>query len=337
MKIIFSIILITFINISCVTSAAGAMDDMNEFDNFISSLKHSAEEYSRQDFSKAHESLNRTAECLNRLPRNSQNTLMKQDFQKMIAEQSFSRVHGEGKTNLEIICEEIKFGFKGALYQHLVDALELHEKRIPYYSKKTGGLSDPVFKKLSAIQRANLPVARYIDMKALPFQKEGIPIISGDILPMNCKPMETPSLYHGTISKEDAESYRKKMIVFQRKCASDLNKHEYLKIAEKAYNMLQETREFEKSRKVHFAMTIHMLQSLGYSSMRSAKYYEMSNGRTSDVSRMYLSIQVIPLQEAISTDINSHPSHAKGAGIMINDVPEIPFESEWESRMISMN
>lgn len=72
-------------------------------------------------------------------------------------------------------------------------------------------------------------------------------------------------------------------------------------------------------------MTVHMLDSVGYTSLHAAKYQAASHGKTDNLARQFLTIQILPLQECLPTDEKAQKIHKPGAGVIVNDVPDIPY------------
>lgn len=262
----------------------------------------------------------------------SPHALIKQDFQSILVKDTFNRIHGAPSDQLRGLYFGLECGTKGGLYEHLDEAIRSHESRMPYYSKQSGGASDPLFRKIATLQRLNLPVAWYIDLQARRFQKAGIPIITGDLFSMSTIfPKDRPPRYTGIMSDETLKAVRIKVREYQKKAFRYVSKSEFYKVAEATHELVVSLRQLEKQHNAHLAMMVHMLDSVGYTALHAAGYQQKTSGATDNLARQFLTIQIFPLQECLPTDHKAQALHAKGIGVIVNDVPDIHFLKEWET------
>jgi hypothetical protein len=260
------------------------------------------------------------------------NAALKQDFSTLFLKGTFSRLHGATGAFTQDLYLGLEKAAQGGLYEHLREAILSHEQRKPYYSAMTQGKSDPILRKIGLLQRLNLPVSWYIDLRARKFQKAGIPIITGDLVSMSgILPRETPPRHRKIMSTAAAEEVRVLLRDFQKKAFHLIPKKAFHELAGAAYNLVQQVRQIETRDDVHLAMTLHLLESVGIAALHSVAYLKQSQGATAGISQLYLSIQIFPLQECVKTDQKAQALHAIGVGVIVNDVPPIPFVTEWES------
>lgn len=302
-----------------------------EFKQFVELLKK-AEKASRNGQNDLeNSSLREAGNALKQLPKNTANGLLRIEFQKVLGENSFNRVHKSKSKRLSHLYHGLSSCAKGGLYEHLYEAIISHEKRMPYYASVTGGQSDPIFKKIAFMQRMNLPVAWYIDLQARKFQKNGIPIIVGDLKSMaTIPPKEQKPKYHGVLDNQIFNEIRIHLREYQKKALKFVKADNFAGVAAETLKMVNYVRYMEKQHKAHLAMTVHMLDSVGYTALHADKYQKQSQGETDNLARQFLKIQILPLQECLPADKKAQNIHKLGAGVIVNDVPDIPFLQEWQ-------
>jgi hypothetical protein len=303
----------------------------SEFKQFVTALKKAESASKNGDKNLENIHLQEAKSALEKLPRNTANGVLRIEFQKALTENTFSRIHGGKSSQLSDLYQGLAICAKGGLYEHLYEAITSHESRMPYYASVTDGKSDPIFKKIAFMQRMNLPIAWYIDVQARKFQKNGIPIIIGDLKSMSTIPSkETKPKYHGTFNSQILGDIRTHLRDYQKKALKFVKDAKFAEVAAETLKMVNYVRHMEKQHQAHMAMTVHMLDSVGYTALHAAKYQADSQGKTDNLSRQFLTIQILPLQECLPTDKNAQALHGLGAGVIVNDVPDIPFLQEWQ-------
>ncbi|MEW6712771.1 MAG: hypothetical protein AB1403_23340, partial [Candidatus Riflebacteria bacterium] len=180
--------------------------EMQGFKHFVAALQDAEAAHRSGDTQAEQQHLKMAAKMLEGLPTNTSNALIEQDFKGILIEDAFGRVHKNPSWRLQHIYHGLFDCTKGGLYEHLAEAIASHESRMPYYSEKTGGKSDAIFKKIAGLQGLNLPIAWYIDAQARRFQKDGIPIIIGDLKSMaTIFPKDKPPVFKGCMSPATIE------------------------------------------------------------------------------------------------------------------------------------
>lgn len=72
----------------------------------------------------------------------------------------------------------------GAFEHHLREAIALNRDRAPRYAELTAGRSRRVSRALIASELVLLPVARWFDRRAAPYEQAGVPLMSSLFVPM---------------------------------------------------------------------------------------------------------------------------------------------------------
>jgi len=142
---------------------------------------------------------------------------------------------------------------------------------------------------------------------------------------------ERPPCYNGIMSDETLKAARIKVRDYQKTAFRHVSKNEFYKVAEATHELVIYLRQLEKQHNAHLAMLVHMLDSVGYTALHAAGYQQNTSGATDNLARQFLTIQIFPLQECLPTDHKAQALHARGIGVIVNDVPDIHFLKEWDA------
>jgi len=177
-----------------------------------------------------------------------------------------------------------------------------------------------------------LPLAYYLDRQALPFNRQGLTIIVDDFVSMaDIKPANTPPVFTGRATKSERAHLLSQLKSFQRLARREIAAHDYAKIAELTAKQLHDVAAFERQCSAHFAMTIHLLESLGFAALHAVTYLKESP-QCATLCRRLVGIQIYLVNSGMLFDRLAQNCHVRGAGIIVNDVPHIPFLSEYASK-----
>ena len=95
---------------------------------------------------------------------------------------------------------------------------------------------------------------------------------------------------------------------------------------------LRELEELEEEMGAHFAMVKHVLESAGLAALNGEKWAKMSDGATRKLSKRLVDVQLQWMGLFLSYDGLAQEMHHRGCGILLNDIPAIPFLERWEER-----
>ncbi|MCU0663832.1 MAG: hypothetical protein MUC50_16075 [Myxococcota bacterium] len=234
---------------------------------------------------------------------------------------------GDGTKGATDTATASDYGFEA----HLLEAIAINEERKILYSERTGGQSELLSDLLIGSENALLPLARELDAAAEPFQEAGIPIISADFVPMSeIAPSDTPPKHRGELTasiKNEAAALIAPL--------AKLNPADFEAVCAAAEQALSSLEELEELHDVHLAMTRHLLESAAYAALHAIEYERLSDGATKELSRRLVAEQLIaPSRDALGpmADQMANSAHQLGVGIIVNDVPAIPFLAEYKSR-----
>jgi hypothetical protein len=194
----------------------------------------------------------------------------------------------------------------------------------------TSGKSLNVSRRMIFLEQTALPVVKLIDLWAVKFNNEGIPIIKNDLVSsLDVNPAETAPIYRKKIPKAISDKLLKDIIYYCKKTLKNIWKNDFLEIANQSVILLKRIKSLEKKHCSHLAMSAHFVESIGIGALHSIIYSEISNNRTNKLSRVFLAVQILTLPGCLKTDIEAQKLHSIGCGIVVNDVPHIPLLKEW--------
>ena len=160
---------------------------------------------------------------------------------------------------------------------HLKDAIEVNSERKELYARMSSNRSLWVSWSLILLEKTAILIAWLIDRKASKFQKIGIPIIANDFVQMQPLPLhDTAPLYCRQADKQtlrqiarELKNYRKSMKVY-------VDNGDFIAAAKISYDFLQHIRQVEEEHQCHFAMTRHLIESIGFAVLHAPQYAKVS-------------------------------------------------------------
>ena len=219
--------------------------------------------------------------------------------------------------------------------QHLKDAISIYQERTLQYGAITGNRSKGIFNHLIIAEKMLLPVARFYDFRAIPFIDKGIPIILNDFVSMEGnKGFEYPFSPSSPITSTMEESAQATIDELL-----SVEKSNLMSIALASFIALNEIKQLEETNNDHFSMTKHLLESLGFGSLHAIYYQCQSNGETHRLASDFAKSQLLAVRigGSIGLDRKANIYHQEGIGILVNDLPEIPFIEEYQAFQLENN
>ncbi|MNR88742.1 hypothetical protein D3C72_196920 [compost metagenome] len=217
--------------------------------------------------------------------------------------------------------------------QHLKDAIALNRSRRDVYDRLSGGGTRSLSNQLIMLENLTLPAAYALDLWAKRFQKQGIPVMQEDFVSMqDVRSPFAPPRWRGVASDQDAAEVEGWLKTYRETIRQAVGKNDFAAIAEASHGLLERLEATEQAKQTHWAMTKHLIESLGLAAMNAIDHAARSDGETLTLSRTFLRFQSLGLMGSVSVDRKAQTFHQKGIGILVNDVPLIPFAERWEAR-----
>jgi len=115
----------------------------------------------------------------------------------------------------------------------------------------------------------------------------------------------------------------------------DLNqadKHNAVEIVEAVNTALLEIDLYEKEEAIYLPMSKHLIESLGFGALHSLYYRCDSKEETYQLGQDLMVLQAIAVKigNSLSYDKQANEFHQQQIGILVNDLPHIPFLKEYD-------
>ncbi len=218
------------------------------------------------------------------------------------------------------------------LTEHLHEAITVNRRRRPYYARKTGNASWGLSTRMIVAETLLLPGAWVVDTWAERYHRQGVGITRDDVVSMEAiLPKETPPRYRGQASEAQKREVRSALRAFRSTVLLSEDRANFFALCGHASALLNTIEQWENVYRAHWAMTKHLIESVGYTALHGMSYDEQTGGDTRRLTRWLLAGHALLLPAAASLDIRAQAAHRRGAGILVNDVPPIPFQQEWLS------
>lgn len=220
----------------------------------------------------------------------------------------------------------------GGFVRHLREAIAINEQRRPRYEARTGGASRALSRRLVLYERVTLPWAWWIDQRAKKWNRRGVMIVAGDFVSMQgIRPDSAPPSRTGQATDAQLESLERRVKAFRSAAGEALDAGRFDEAARLAHGLLRELDASEAAWSCHFAMTRHVVEQVGYAALNALTWRAMTNGETDGLARSFVKGLRFGLVSSLGIDKRAQASHALGAGIILNDVPEIPLAASYEA------
>jgi len=216
-------------------------------------------------------------------------------------------------------------------YVHLVDAIIVNKRRRIQYAERTGGRTRRLSSFLIWFERLTLPLAWWIDRRARPFNARGIPIVESDFVSMELiRAADAPPRYRKVAPESAFQEVRAGLDRIRAAARAAIPVDDYRAVAHAAHAFLEEIKAIEARVESHFCMTRHFVESLGIASANATDYSARTGGEINAFVRFFLDTQIFGLRFVEYFDRRAQPFHAEGVGIVLNDIPDIPFDAAYE-------
>ena len=204
---------------------------------------------------------------------------------------------------------------------HLREAITLNRERLPRYARLSGGASLPISRTLIRAERWALPLARFVDRRAAPFQAHGIAIARDEFVSMHDVPPFCDRLDPAP-SLEDfraAAGVRIALGIWNAArsggfpAAEDRIRHELAAL---------------HTVPMFHCLLRHLLESAGrvvrLAPGHATRAAEQDLPSPAGLSRLMLRLHLLALGTAARLDARAAPLQARGIPILCQDVPPIP-------------
>jgi hypothetical protein len=217
---------------------------------------------------------------------------------------------------------------------HLWDAIKCNWQRKRYYADHTSGASKKLSNHLIVSEFIALPVALLFDLLAKRFQNRGIAIVSGDFVSMKTvKSPDTPPKYRCAASDDSFRQIKADVKAYRQALQKALSQNDFWSASVLTYTLIQSIENQEIAERCHYAMYKHIAESVGLATLHAADHSEASHGASNQLAMALIAVQAQSLTWVERIDRQAQMLHRNGVGIIVNDVPDIPFKQAYETRI----
>ena len=211
-------------------------------------------------------------------------------------------------------------------HQHVQDAIRINRQRRPTYDEMAGRPARRASDLLIRTEYLCLPFALFFDRRARRFNEAGIPIVQDDFVSMEgIRDPNIPPTWTNRAGPGEFEALSAELRDYKRCLRDSARTFDFAQAARETAQMLTGLAERETRCEAHFAMVRHMLESIGLAAVNAIRFAELSAGETRLLSRSLLLFEAKGMRTAMTLDRRAQEVHALGVGIIVNDLPPIPF------------
>ena len=211
-------------------------------------------------------------------------------------------------------------------HQHIRDAIRINRLRRPIYGAMAGRPARRASGMLIRTEYICLPFALLFDRRGKRFNEAGIPIILDDFVSMEeIGDPHDPPTYANRAGRGEFEALSSELSEYVRCVRDSARTMDFAKAARDTERMLTAATERETRCEAHFAMVRHVLESIGLAAVNAMRFAELSQGETRRLSRDLLLFESKGMRAAVALDRRAQEVHTLGVGIIVNDLPAIPF------------
>ena len=211
-------------------------------------------------------------------------------------------------------------------HQHIQDAIRINRQRRPTYDEMAGRPARRASDLLIRTEYLCLPFALFFDRRARRFNEAGIPIIQDDFVSMEgIRDPHDPPTWTNRAGRGEFEALSAELREYQRCLKDSVRTFDFAQAVRETGQMLTEVAERETRCEAHFAMVRHMLEPIGLAAVNAIRFAELSAGETRSLSRSLLLFEAKGMRTAATLDRRAQEVHALGVGIIVNELPAIPF------------
>lgn len=211
-------------------------------------------------------------------------------------------------------------------HQHVRDAIRINRRRRPIYDALAGGPARKTSDLLIRTEYLCLPFALVFDRRARRFNEAGIPIVQDDFVSMEeIRDPHDPPTYTNRVGRGEFAALGAELSDYKRCLRDSARAGDFDQAARDTAQELAAVAEREIRCEAHFAMVRHLLESIGLAAENAIRFGELSAGETRLLSRDLLTFEARGMWTAVTLDRRAQEVHALGVGIVVNDLPPIPF------------
>ncbi len=209
---------------------------------------------------------------------------------------------------------------------HVKEAIKVNRERAKFYAELSNGETKGLSKLYTSMEYALLPVAAIFDRWGRHLNLKGIPVLANDFVPMSAiKPAATKPLNTGALDRDGRKAFRKTLDAFQSRVFAAASRKDFLQVQMAAIEALTSLRQLEAKYACNLALSVHFVESIGLAGRNADNLSRSFAGRSDNFYRAFIIAQNAGIKMFSIIDIKAQRFHGQGIGIIVNDLPAIPF------------
>ncbi len=209
---------------------------------------------------------------------------------------------------------------------HVRDAIAINKKRAVFYAAVSSGRTRSLSRRYMAMEYCLLPLAAFFDRWATRLNRQGIPALAEDFVPMSeIKAAETRPARTGALDNRGLADFRRLLRCYDEQIDAAARKKNFCQIQVTAIEALHNLRDLEARYNCNLSLTIHLVESAGLAARNAQKLSLQYHGRADNFYRAFVMLQSAGLPMFSKIDLEAQVFHREGTGIITNDLPAIPF------------
>lgn len=206
--------------------------------------------------------------------------------------------------------------------EHIKESISINKERKQVYSQLTNGRSDRIFNTLISYEYVTLAPATYFDLKALPYQKNGMDLFCHEFMSMNRAPEFDPE--QRKIPQEKFKPFDWKF--YKARIADALKHRDALEVRKAAVEALVEL----KSQPHYYCFSRHFVESIYrfayFVPLRARQAEEMGLKDPTEMMFTVMKLHLLGLKDCHKVDLWSQPIQMSGIPILCSEIPDLLFD-----------
>ncbi len=209
---------------------------------------------------------------------------------------------------------------------HVKEAITVNRERSKFYADLSNGETKGLSKLYTSMEYALLPVSAIFDRWGRHLNLQGIPVLVNDFVPMSAiKPAATKPINTSALDKDGRKVFRKTLDAFQSRVFAAASRKDFLQVQMAAIEALTSLRQLEARYVCNLALSVHFVESIGLAGRNADNLSRSFAGRSDNFYRAFIIAQNAGVKMFSIIDIKAQRFHGQGIGIIVNDLPAIPF------------
>ncbi len=210
--------------------------------------------------------------------------------------------------------------------EHVTEAISVNKSRAKYYSKLTNGKSAFLSRLYMSMEYALIPLSLIMDKWAKKFQQQGLPVLVNDFVSMNnINEASAPLARTSSLDNNGRKALREFLKDFYRGTRKSSRNKDFAMVEKYAILALHQLRNLETIYNCNLSLSVHLVESIGLAARNAQDLGTISDGKTDNFYKAYIMLQNAGIRGFSIIDLKAQEFHRQGVGIIVNDLPAIPF------------